>query len=165
MLRLDSGLAGSRRAARSAADSPVEASAVGRVASTATTGLAPAGSTLPVVEQAASRHTVEAIRVWVSVFFMAMSIDGWLELPKGQGLWIRAAGRAPGGLEWARQAWIAHCLACHVPVILIFNSLFTNKNFCIFRSWCLSVLLCATCAAGVFNGAYYLSEFNGKKCA
>src|SRR5574343_1324117 len=150
MLRFDSGLAGSRSAARSAADSPLGASATGRVASTDATGFAPAGSTLPpVVEQAASRHTVEAIRVWVSVLFMAMSIDGWLDLPKGQGLCIRAAGRAPGGLEWARQAWIAHCLACHVPVILVFNSLFINENFCIFGNWWLSMLPYATCATEV----------------
>jgi hypothetical protein len=96
---------------------------------------------------------------------MAMSIDGWLELLKGQGLWIRAAGRAPGCLERDTQAWIAHCLACHVPVVRVFNLLFINEIFCISGDWCLLALPYATCPEGILSGACYLSEFNGEKRA
>jgi hypothetical protein len=61
---------------------------------------------------------------------MAMSIGGWLELLNGQAVYPPAI-LDPRGLERGVRAWIAHCLACHVPVVWIFRALFINEIFCI----------------------------------
>jgi hypothetical protein len=73
------------------------------------------------------------------------------------------ASRYPRGIERGEQAWIAHCLACHVPAVYVFKSLFINELFSAFDRSCQRLLLCATYFAGVFDCAGYLSEFNGKK--
>lgn len=78
MLRFESGLEGSRKAARSAAERPLGAAATGRTESGAFCGVVVSVGAVAVVEHAANRQTAEERRVSAIFFDMMNSI--WNEV-------------------------------------------------------------------------------------